>query len=359
MTVTPQRSRRGLWVGLGIIVIVAIGAAIAWTAIGSSPTDEAQATTSLPRNTTQVVSATLQDITTLDGTLGYVEGPAVVNHAVGTLTSVPDAGDILGFGDVLYTVDDVPVVLLEGSLPMYRNLQRRVEGTDVEQLEAALVSLGYDPDGDVTVDEEFDYDTQDMVKRWQESIGVDDTGRVLVSDVVFLDEPIRVASVTMKVGQMTQVGAQVIVTSGATTVVSVALDSADQGMLAEGDGVMVVLPDDTRTPATVTSVGTVAIRAPSGDGSYFEVEVTLDEPQVASGLDEAPVSVEVVTEEAPDVLAVPVGALVALTEGGYAIEVVDQSGTPSLVRVDAGMFADGLVEVSGDGVVEGATVVVP
>ncbi len=326
-----------------------------------------------------MVRTTLQDVTTLDGTLGYVEGPAVVNHAVGTLTTVPDAGDVLGFGDVLYTVDNVPVVLLEGSLPMYRNLVRRVEGPDVEQLEAALVSLGYDPDGDVTVDEEFDYDTRDMVKRWQDDIGVDDTGgvprdmvkrwqddigvddtgEVLFSNVVFLEEPIRVASLTMDVGQLTQNGV-VILTSGATTVVSVALDSADQGMVAEGDDVIVVLPDDTRTPATVTSVGTVAIRAQNGDGSYFEVEVTLDEPQeVAAGLDEAPVSVDVVTQEASNVLAVPVSALVALTEGGYAIEAVDANGTTALVGVEPGMFADGLVEVSGAGVTEGMTVVVP
>ena len=359
MTASTPAPRRRTWMWLTVLAIVTISGVTAWLVAGSSSTDAAQATTTVPLNTLEVVQATLQDITTLDGTLGYVEGPAVVNRAVGTLTSLPDTGEILGFGDVLYTVDNSPVILLEGGLPMYRNLQRRVEGADVEQLETALVSLGYDPDGEVTVDEEFDYDTRDMVQRWQEDIGVDDTGKVLASDVVFLDEPIRVASLAMKVGQMTQSGSQVILTSGATTVISVALDSADQDMLANGDGVVIVLPDDTRTPATVTSVGTVAIRAQNGDGSYFEVEVTLDDPQVASGLDEAPVSIEVVTEEAPDVLAVPVGALVALTEGGYAIEIVDQDGTTALVQVDAGMFADGLVEVSGDGVSEGSTVVVP
>ena len=359
MSTTRERSRRSIWMWLGIVAIVSVGAAVAWTAIGTTPDDEAQATTSLPPNTTQVVRTTLQDVTTLDGTLGYVEGPAVVNHAVGTLTTVPEAGDVLGFGDVLYTVDNLPVVLLEGSLPMYRNLVRRVEGPDVEQLEAALISLGYDPDGDVTVDEEFDYDTRDMVKRWQDDIGVNDTGEVLFSNVVFLEEPIRVASLTMDVGQMTQNGVQVILTSGATTVVSVALASPDQGMVAEGDNVVVVLPDDTETPATVTSVGTVAIRAQNGDGSYFDVEVTLDEPQVAAGLDEAPVSVDVVTQEASNVLAVPVSALVALTEGGYAIEAVDGNGTTTLVGVEPGMFADGLVEVSGAGVTEDMTVIVP
>lgn len=358
MTAPDDRPRRRVWVWLTIIAVTAIGAGIVWTIVGSSSTDGARATTTSTFNTIPVVRTTLEDITTLEGTLGFVEGPAVVNHAVGTLTSAAEAGDIISFGDVLYTVDNSPVVLLEGELPMYRDLQRRVEGPDVEQLEASLVALGFDPNGEVVIDEEFDYDTQDMVKAWHDEMGVDDTGRVLIADVVFVAAPIRVASVTVKVGQATQPGAQVILTSGSTTVVSVALDSADQGMLAEGDKVTVILPDDTTTPATVTSVGTVAIRT-QGEGSYFEIEMTLDEPGVATGLDEAPVSVDVVTEEATDVLAVPVSALVALAEGGYAVEVVGSDGSTGLVGVDGGMFADGLVEISGDGVSEGTTVVLP
>ncbi len=344
------------WV-LGVVV-VAFGAWAIWALVAGSSAEEAAATTTAPLNTAEVVRTTLRDVTSLDGTLGYVEGRPVVNHAVGTLTRAPEPGDVLGSGDVVYRVDDRPVVLLEGSLPMYRTLQRRVEGPDVEQLEAALVALGFDPDGDVTIDEEFDYDTRDMVKRWQEDLGVDDTGVVTVADVVFVDEPVRIAAVTLDPGQPTANGMEVVLTTGATTVVSVRLDSADQDLVTEGDGVVVVLPDDTEVPATVTSVGSVAIRTQDG-GSYFEVEVTLDDPAAAAGLDEAPVTVEVVAEEAADVLAVPVDALVALAEGGYALEVLDGQGATSLVPVDAGMFADGLVEVSGAGVAEGLTVVVP
>ncbi len=341
-----------------VVVIGAIAAATAWTALGPTTTDTAQATTT-PTRTVSVVETTLQEMTTLDGTLGYVEGPAVVNRAVGTITSLPESGAILDLGDALYSVDTVPVTLLEGDLPMYRALQRGLEGRDVEQLERSLVDLGYDPDDEVRVDEEFDYDTRDMVKRWQESLGVAETGRVLISDVVFLPEPVRVASVPAEVGQPVQAGSQVILTSGSSTVVSVALDSADQGIVAEGDAVVVVLPDDTRTAATVTSVGTVAIRNLQGEGSYFEVEVTLDDPDAAADLDEAPVSVEVVTEEATDVLAVPVSALLALSEGGYAVEVVHDDGSTTLVGVDGGMFADGLVEISGSGIDAGTAVVVP
>ena len=54
-----------------------------------------------------------------------------------------------------------------------------------------------------------------------------------------------------------------------------------------------------------------------------------------------------------DVLAVPVGALLALREGGYALQLPDGG----LVAVQTGMFAEGLVEVSGAGLTEGLTVV--
>jgi multidrug efflux system membrane fusion protein len=55
------------------------------------------------------------------------------------------------------------------------------------------------------------------------------------------------------------------------------------------------------------------------------------------------------------VLAVPVGALLALAEGGYGLEVV-RGGTSAVVAVDTGMFADGKVEVSGGGIAEGTVV---
>jgi hypothetical protein len=58
------------------------------------------------------------------------------------------------------------------------------------------------------------------------------------------------------------------------------------------------------------------------------------------------------------VLAVPANALLALLEGGYAVERVTDGGGTELVAVETGLFADGWVEVSGD-LAEGDEVVVP
>ena len=50
--------------------------------------------------------------------------------------------------------------------------------------------------------------------------------------------------------------------------------------------------------------------------------------------------------------------LIALAEGGYAVEIADVGAT-HLVAVEAGMYADGLVEVTSAEIVAGTLVVVP
>ena len=100
--------------------------------------------------------------------------------------------------------------------------------------------------------------------------------------------------------------------------------------------------------------------SPAGDRrgeDFVEVSIFLDDPSLGESFHGYPVDVEIVTEEAVGVLAVPVKGLVALSEGGYAVE-VERDGELTLVGVDTGMYADGLVEVRGD-ISAGDRVVVP
>jgi hypothetical protein len=78
---------------------------------------------------------------------------------------------------------------------------------------------------------------------------------------------------------------------------------------------------------------------------------------VKTDLDQAPVDVDVETSRSENVLAVPVEGLLALAEGGYALEVVDGPGRTHLIGVDTGAFADGFVEVGGEDVADGLEVV--
>ncbi len=131
-----------------------------------------------------------------------------------------------------------------------------------------------------------------------------------------------------------------------------------QWQVRAGDKVTVTLPDQQTTPGRISSVGSVAVAASSG--STVAVDVSLSDPGATGRLDQAPVTVSIVSQSVDNVLAVPVNALVA-QPGGYAVEVAGAGNARRLVRVTTGLFDDqaGLVQVTGTGLAAGQRVVVP
>jgi hypothetical protein len=71
--------------------------------------------------------------------------------------------------------------------------------------------------------------------------------------------------------------------------------------------------------------------------------------------------VTITTASVSNALVVPVNALVALSGGGYSVEVVRTDGVHHLASVSLGLFddADGLVQVTASGLEAGQRVVVP
>lgn len=279
-----------------------------------------------------------------DGELNV--GEFVVLDAPTTVIDVPvEVGDRAG------TAGDPVLTLADGA---------RLTGPDVAQLNAALVELGH---LDATTlggpaADEFSAATDAALRALQESAGMQADGSLDVGEVVFLGAPIRVAEVKAPSGTVISPGSEVLGVTGEEIVVSFDLPADDQGSLQSGDPVTVELPDGTVVEGMVSSVATVASVA--DDAPVFPVEVALDESALSAvaGLDEAPVEVAYVSDSAVGVTAVPVAALVALREGGYAVELLATDGTTRLVAVEPGFFADGLVEVTGD-VAPGDQVVVP
>ena len=273
----------------------------------------------------------------------------------GTFTEVAAEGAIVEQGGVLYRVDNRPTVLMYGETPAYRAMTSGDEGTDIAQLQFALIALGFasdDPETGV-----FDDATLEAVVAWQLATGAHADGVVNVGEVVFLPDSLRVGEVIASAGETAMNGSPVIRTSASSTFVTVQLAAADQSLVAVDDSVDVELPDGTVVVGTVTSVGTVAQANQAGE-SFFEMIVTIDDSEATVGLDEAPVDVDIVSDSANNALAVPVTALLALSEGGYAVEVVD-GGSTQLVAVETGLFADGFVEITSTGLSAGDIVVVP
>jgi hypothetical protein len=347
---------------LAAAALVAAGVA-AYLALGRSADETTAAEEAdAPVATAAVTRRDLAETETFDGTLGYANERTVVNQLAGTITRLAEQGSIVERGQVLYRVDGRPVIVMYGTVPAYRPLSSDVEnGSDVRQLEWNLVALGYDPDRDISIDTDFDWATSAAIARWQEDRGLAEDGVVDLGEVVFLPGQQRVGQHATSVGLPAQPAGEVLSTAATTQVVTVQLEATRQELVDESDSVTVELPGGDEVAGTITKVGKVAETEVAPDGS--ESEPTIDvaialAARASTDLDQAPVDVVVTRALEQDVLAVPVTALLALAGGGYGVE-LSVDGTTQLVGVETGVYADGYVEVSGDGIVEGARVVVP
>ncbi len=347
---------------LRLVVVAAIVGAIAvgGVLIVNRAAEDTAATTTAPaeRATVEVIRTDLVETETFAATLRYRDPRTVLAAAPGVVTALPDEAAVVERGETVAEIDGAPVVLMYGDRPAWRALSTRAaDGPDVLQLEQNLVALGFDPDGDITVDEDFTTVTRNAVRDWQDELGIDDSGVVDLGRVVFMPGPVRIGAHLAEVGALAAPGTPLLTVTGDRQEVVLDLEADRQDLASEDAAVAVELPDGARVGGRIVEIGTVARVPPGGAEPVIEVIIDLDDEAVAGDTDEAPVDVELVAARADDVLAVPVQALLALAEGGYALEVVEGAGT-RLVAVETGKFADGLVEVTGD-VSPGTVVVVP
>jgi peptidoglycan hydrolase-like protein with peptidoglycan-binding domain len=377
--VRPRRPRRRRLVA-GAAVLAVAGVAVALTLARGGGSDDA---TPSPASTATapVEVRTLSQTEEVDGTLDFGESRGVVAGSAGTVTGVADEGSTVGRGDTLFSIDQHPTVLLVGDIPLYRDLAPGVsDGPDVAQLEQNLAELGHTDSGAMAVDEHFDTATADAVEAWQEERAVDVTGTVTRADAVFLPGAVRIAGAAVDPGASVQAGATVVEYTGSTRVVRAQIEPGQADIVHVGDAVTIALPDGTEVAGTVATVADGASSSDdgaAGDGSgeataggseasggaaedtaTIELTVTVDDQAAVEAYTTAGVGVELTGRQREDVLAVPVTALVALAGTGYAVEVPQDDGTSELVPVEPGMYADGFVEVSGEGIEEGTDVVV-
>ncbi|WP_207944545.1 peptidoglycan-binding protein [Actinomadura rubrisoli] len=334
-------------------VVVAGGAGLATAGLGGDG-GPAAARSGLPPATAPIEKTTLVETQQVDGTLGYGTARTAAGAGRGTLTWLAGAGSVISRGRPVYRVDNKPVPLLYGSLPLYRTLSTGTKGPDVYQFERNLQALGYTG---FTVDKTYGSATADAVERWQEDLGVTETGTVAPGSAMIASGEIRVAERKANVGD--RMGGPLLTYTGTTRVVSVDLDVEYQRLARKGATVEIGLPDGGSTKGTITSVGKVA-KEGQGDDQPTTVAVTIAvRGQRSLGTyDKAPVDVDLTANRHPDVLAVPIGALLAKGDGGYAVQVV-QNGAVRTVPVETGVFTEGKVEISGPGLTEGMNVGVP
>ncbi|WP_373301209.1 peptidoglycan-binding protein [Streptomyces tanashiensis] len=359
--------------GMALLTVVAIaGGGVAVTALATpeKPSPERVGTKGLPPATAPVTRGDLADSSQQDGTLGHL-GERKINAggAGGTLTWLAPPGSVVKRDDRLYEVDGEAVRLMYGDEPMYRTLKTGDKGRDVRQLEENLAALGYTG---FDVDEEYTAKTAAAVKRWQKSHGLKQTGTLGPERIAFAGSAVRVKDAgsdpgtgsgggdRIAPGDRVTPGSPVLTVTGSERVVSFKVPASQAGSAKTGTRVQVTLPDGTRLPGRVSAVGKTASAGddPQDRTPKIDITVSFDDPAEAKGVDQSPVTVELTGDTRRDVLSVPVNALLALPDGGFGVQVVE-NGAARDVKVELGMFAQGRVEISGGGLREGMKVGVP
>lgn len=355
------RPRHVATAGLTVLVLALGGSAVILGGATTAEPDDAATLDAAPGDTRRTAAVTRQDLVrteTLTGSLSFGDARQVSAFVDGVVTSVAGERAQVDVGGVVYAVDNEPTVLLAGSIPAYRDLSTDAsDGPDIAQLEQALLDGGFGPE--VTVDGDFDDATADAVEAWEESLGrADPDATVTLGDVLFATAALQVAAVTAPVGAQVSAGDPVLEATSTVKQVDldVSVDRADD--IAVGTAVGLDLPDGSAATGVVTDVGSAEANADPTAEDTVPVVVTLDSVDAAACCTSGSVDVTIERSRDVDVLTVPVAALLALAEGGYAVEVVDPgaaSGT-RLVAVDPGGYADDLVAVTG--LDEGTDVVV-
>jgi peptidoglycan hydrolase-like protein with peptidoglycan-binding domain len=377
---------------IGAVVVVAVLAGGGWWltsrgAAASPPTGAAaESDTSSATTTAAVERKTLTVTDDFNGTLGFAGDYHVLGGLSGVLTWTVPTGTVVTAGKRLYETNGHDrTSLMYGSRPAWRTMESGVtNGADIFQLETNLRKLGFTRKSD-KIDGHWDARTTAAVKRWQRKAGLPVDGRVDLGEVVFLPEAIRVTEISAALGTMVGQGGPVLSGTSNRRVVSLDLDAADRAVFEVGKGVQVKLPDGSTVAGKIASIGRIADTSTDQQGNTtttLPVTITLDDPTSGGDLDQASVTITVVRSSRENVLVVPINALLALREGGYAVEVVDGGGSsaaapsssPSLgspagsaspgerthlVRVVPGLFDHGNVEITATGIQPGDLVVVP
>lgn len=314
--------------------------------------DEPAAAPPPATKTTTVRKADLANTRVLQADLGF--GPArPVKGGTGTVTKLPTPGQTTELGKELYRVDDQPVVVFFGATPLFRALDAPgLKGSDVAVVMDNLAALGYQvgtrPD-DVSK-AEFTPRVAEALKKWQKAIGVEQNGVLAPGRVLVLDRPMRVASVNAQLGA--PAAEELFELTPTTRLVTAQVPVAEAGAVRADMPLTIVRPDNREVPGRVTSV-TPAPPAENGGGPKVAVVVTPGNPADVADLDTAPVRLKITTESRTGVLTVPLAALIALKEGGYAVQLPGGG----LKAVQTGLYSQDEVEISGDGITDGLEVV--
>lgn len=172
--------RRGVlrWV-VTLAVIALAGGAGWWAGRITLMPEETEEESGVTTVIATVSEATVGRVFNLNVTVRQPLTLFASNVLAGVVTDVSNEGEMRQ-GSQVYAVNDVPVRVVEGSFPFFRELSEGAKGEDVRQVQAMLSDLGFwtARDGD------WGPRTTAAVERWQKATGREETGVIGFGELV-------------------------------------------------------------------------------------------------------------------------------------------------------------------------------
>jgi hypothetical protein len=185
--------RRRVIGAVGAVLVAILAIAIVTVAPSSS---RGAGSRSAPAGSTTVQRRDLVATDTESGTLSYANPQTVFNRLSGTITWLPQVGQVIRPGHTLYDVDNQPVMLMDGTTPAFRDLSAADSaGPDILELNRDLHGLGFDAGEAITLNDTWQSATTDAVERWQGSLSQPETGTIALGQVVFLRGARRITAI--------------------------------------------------------------------------------------------------------------------------------------------------------------------
>lgn len=240
-------------------------------------------------------------------------GPVVASPRDGVLTSLDVvAGSEIGNGSRVFAVNDVPVVAMVSSAPLYRSLARGDRGPDVVRLQQWLASLGYVVDADGR----YESATASAVADFRQKNGLPGSGGAAFDlGWVTWVGPVPLTPARLSVGLGASVGVGTSIAEGEAVAMSVTvteLASYPQGV------------------ESILEIGTASVPYVSGSGAIADTGAA---SAVAAALGvETEGSGRIRSVRSEKVIVLPAGAVVTDGEGSTCVY-PDVDAAPTAVTV--------------------------
>ncbi len=303
--------KQSVAVGLGLVVLLALGAWVAGRQIQSPAQVAAETAAPNPSPITVPVERRVLASEVIGrGTVRYgspqpvVLAASDVKQASGDseiVTTPPRRGTSVGEGTIAMTVSGRPVFVLQGVMPSHRDLGPGTRGPDVAQLEGALVRLGFSPG---SVDGVYDGDTAAAVAAWYESQGWEPFGP---TDIQL--EQLRSANAAAAAARDLHLQALLTIRNAAQGVMPGEIAQARIDLETARDGIDTaelglktarIKADDARQAARGTTAITLAMQSASRDNQLALADVGLKRAMLNKAIDAQTEALRTIAEAPPD-----------------------------------------------------------